>query len=72
MTIKTAVQLEKSRYVSFALQDRKNNIFQEVFDACNLSNVKFYLNSDFYSYDDLNLDFEKKRYTILFDMYAFS
>ena len=41
-----------------------------VFDDCNLSNVKVYLNSEFFSYDDLNLDFGKKRYTILFDMYA--
>jgi len=28
-----------------------------------------YLNSAFYPYDDLNLDFGKKRY-VLFDMYA--
>jgi len=39
------------------------------FDDC-LSNVKFYLNSAFYPYDDLNLDFGKKRYAVLFDMYA--
>ncbi|KYN29107.1 hypothetical protein ALC57_01470 [Trachymyrmex cornetzi] len=71
--IKTATQLEKPRYVIFALQTgRKNNVLQDasVFDACNLSNVKLYLNSDFYPYDDLNLDFDKKRYAILFDMYA--
>ena len=52
---------------------RKNSMFQEasVFDSCNLNNVKVYLNSDFYPYDDLNLNFEnfKKRYTILFNMY---
>ncbi|KYN30179.1 hypothetical protein ALC57_00362, partial [Trachymyrmex cornetzi] len=35
-----------------------------------LSNVKVYLNSDFYPYGDLNLDFAKKRYAVLFDMYA--
>jgi len=53
---------------------RKNSMFQEasVFDSCNLNNVKVYLNSDFYSYDDLNLNFEnfKKRYAILFNMYT--
>ncbi|KYM83703.1 hypothetical protein ALC53_05817, partial [Atta colombica] len=53
---------------------RKNSMFQEasVFDSCNLNNVKVYLNSDFYPYDDLNLNFEnfKKRYTILFNMYT--
>ena len=41
-----------------------------MFDDCNLSNVKFYLNSAVYPYDDLNLDFGKKRYAVLFDMYA--
>ena len=40
-----------------------------VFDDCNLSKVKLYLNS-FYPYDDLNLNFGKKRYAVLFDMYA--
>jgi len=38
-----------------------------VFDNCNLTNVKLYLNSEFY-YNDLN--FGKNRYAILFDMYA--
>jgi len=41
-----------------------------VFDDCNLTNVKLYLNSEFYSYDDLNVDFGKNRYAILFDMHA--
>ena len=39
-----------------------------VFDDCNLCNVKIYLNSEFYLYD-LNLDFGKKRYAVLFDIY---
>ena len=41
-----------------------------MFDDCNLNNVKLYLNSAFYPYDDLNLDFGKKRYAVPFDMYA--
>ncbi|XP_072766651.1 uncharacterized protein [Anoplolepis gracilipes] len=72
-TVKTASQLEKPRYVIFALQiDRKNVASKDItkFDDCKLTNVKLYLNSDFYPYDDLNLDFDKKRYAILFDMYA--
>ncbi|KYN15988.1 hypothetical protein ALC57_11767, partial [Trachymyrmex cornetzi] len=71
--VKTATQLEKPRYVISALQTgRKNTMSQDisVFDDCNLSNVKVYLNSEFYPYDDLNLDFSKKRYAVLFDMYA--
>ena len=39
------------------------------FDTCQLINVKFYLNSKFYPYDDLNLDFDKRRAAILYDMY---
>jgi len=31
--------------------------------------VKLYLSSEFYPYDDLNLDFDKRRAAILYDMY---
>ncbi|XP_072744143.1 uncharacterized protein [Anoplolepis gracilipes] len=70
-TVKTASQLEKPRYVIFALQTNRKNVASKditKFDDCKLTNVKLYLNSDFYPYDDLN--FDKKRYAILFDMYA--
>jgi len=40
-----------------------------VFDDCNLSNVKIYLNSILYLYDDLNPDFGRKKY-VVFNMYA--
>ena len=36
----------------------------------NLTNVKLFLNSDFYPYDDMNLDFEHKKAAILYDMYV--
>jgi len=39
-------------------------------EPCNLINVKLYLNFEFYPYNDLNVDFGKNRYAILFDMYA--
>ncbi|XP_053990480.1 uncharacterized protein LOC128882777 [Hylaeus volcanicus] len=71
--VKTAIQLEKPRYVIFALQTGRKNIMSEDasnFDACKLTNVQLYLNSDFYPYDDLNLDFDRNRYAILFYMYA--
>ncbi|XP_020295462.1 uncharacterized protein LOC109860639 [Pseudomyrmex gracilis] len=70
--VKAATQLEKPRYIIFALQTgRKNVVSRDCsrFDHCNLSNVKLFLNSDFYPYDDLNLDFGKERYAILYDMY---
>lgn len=72
-TVKTASQMEKPRYVIFALQtDRKNSMTKDttIFDHCKLANVKLYLNSESYPYDDLNLDFEKNRFALLFDMYS--
>ncbi|XP_070529826.1 uncharacterized protein [Cardiocondyla obscurior] len=70
--VKAATQLEKPPYVIFALQtDRKNVMSKKstIFDDCKLANVKLFLNSEYYPYDDLNLDFDKKRYAILYDMY---
>ncbi|XP_018302115.1 uncharacterized protein [Mycetomoellerius zeteki] len=71
--IKTATQLEKPRYIIFALQtNRKNNmaIHKTYLDNCKLTNVKLYLNSEFFPYDDLNLDFDKRRTAILNDMFV--
>ena len=71
--VKTATQLEKPRYVVFALQtNRKNNPTADPakFDNCNLTNVKLYLNSECYPYDDMNLDFKKNKFAVLYDMYA--
>ncbi|XP_011261922.2 uncharacterized protein LOC105254745 [Camponotus floridanus] len=71
--VKATTQLEKSHYVIFALQiGRKNVLSQDAsrFDACNLTNVKLYLNSDFYPHDDMNLDFDKNKIAVLYDAYA--
>jgi len=62
--IKTATQLEKPQYVIFTLQtNKKNNMATHkiYLDNCKLINVKFYLNSEFFPYNDLNLDFDKRR-----------
>ncbi|KAL6268144.1 hypothetical protein P5V15_001236 [Pogonomyrmex californicus] len=62
--IKTATQLEKPRYVIFALQIGRKNVMAEDtsrFNDCNLTNVKLYLNSECYPYHDINLDFDKNR-----------
>ncbi|EZA50693.1 hypothetical protein X777_11117 [Ooceraea biroi] len=71
--IKTATQLEKPRYVIFALQTGRKNVMSEditIFGDCKLTNVKLYLDSEFYPYDDLNVDFEKNKAAILYDMYS--
>ena len=52
----------------FVLQTGRKNVMSRdvsVFDDCNLSNVKVYLNSEFYPNDDLNLNFGIKiRYPV--------
>ena len=40
------------------------------FDDYKLTNAKLYLNSECYPYDNLNLDFDKNRCAILYDLYA--
>ncbi|KAL6268017.1 hypothetical protein P5V15_001097 [Pogonomyrmex californicus] len=71
--IKTAPQLEKPRYVIFALQASRKNVMAEDtsrFDDCNLTNVKLYLNSECYPYDDMNFDYDKNRWSMLYKTYA--
>ncbi|XP_011859132.1 PREDICTED: uncharacterized protein LOC105556648 [Vollenhovia emeryi] len=70
--IKTATQLEKPRCVIFALQTNRKNIMSEnvsQFNHCKLSNVKLYLNSECYPYDDMNLDFDKSKWSSLYDAF---
>jgi hypothetical protein len=72
-TVKTSTHLEKARYVIFGLQTNKRNVITEnagVFDHCKLTNCKVFLNSQFFPYDNFNLSFEKKRFSVLYDMYA--
>lgn len=72
-SIKTSNQLEKPRYVIVALQTNKRNTLTEnagKFDHCKISNVKLFLNSQFFPYDNLTVSFPKNRYSILYEMYA--
>lgn len=71
--VKTSNQLEKPRWIIVAFQtDKKNKIAADMssFDHCNLSNIKLYLNSNVYPYDNLNLNFDKRQWAILYEMYA--
>jgi len=44
---------------------------EDIIDDCKLTNAKLYLNyMKCYLYDDLNLDFDKNRCAILYDLYA--
>lgn len=71
--VKTTTQLEKPRFVIFGFQtDRKNKIVSNMskFDHCNLTNIKLYLNSEMFPYDNLNLNFKNNHWSTLYDMYA--
>ncbi|XP_011647396.1 uncharacterized protein LOC105433685 [Pogonomyrmex barbatus] len=70
--VKATTQLEKPRYMIFALQTGRKNVPSEdvsKFDVCKLTNVKLYLNSEFYPYDDMNLHFKRNKFAVLYDMY---
>lgn len=72
-TVKTSTQLEKPRYVIFCLQtDRNNNQTKNSaeFDHCKLRNVKLFLNSECYPVEGLDLDFEKNRVAVAYEMFA--
>lgn len=71
-SIKSSTQLEKPRYVIVGFQTaRKDSISKDAsrFDHCNLANIKLYLDSEVYPYDNLNLNFENNHFAILYNMY---
>ncbi|XP_046744314.1 uncharacterized protein LOC124410188 [Diprion similis] len=71
--IKIATQLEKPRYVIFALQRNwKENVKNHAsyFDHCDLRNVKLFLNSDSYPYENRNVSRKNEQFALLYDMYA--
>lgn len=71
-TIKTTAHTEKPRYIIVGFQeDRKNYIKDSSkFDNCNIINVKLFLNSEIYPYDNLNINFKRNNFEILYYMYA--
>lgn len=40
------------------------------FHHCTLTNVKLYLNSEVYPYDNININFELKQYATLYEMFV--
>lgn len=72
-SVKTASQLEKPRYIIFGLQtDRKLNKTKSssMFDHCKVTNLKLFLNTQYFPYDSLNLKFDEGKYSILYEMYS--
>lgn len=72
-TVKTCNNFQKPRYVIVGFQtDRKNDTTKSMseFDHCNLTNLKVYLNSEVYPYNDLRCNFECKLFSLLFSHYV--
>jgi hypothetical protein len=64
-SVKTTSNVERPRYVIVGFQTKRKNeptADCSKFDHCNLRNVKLYINSETYPYDNLNLKFAKDQY----------
>lgn len=71
-SVKAASQLEKPRFIIIAFQTNRKNLNSSnmsEFDHCNITNMKVYLNSEVYPYDNLNLNFDQKQYAVLYEMF---
>lgn len=67
-TVKTSSMMEKPRYVILGFQtDRKDKTNKNTshFDLCHLENVKLFLNSKYYPYDNVN-----GNKSLIYDFYA--
>ncbi|XP_022182606.1 uncharacterized protein LOC111042338 [Myzus persicae] len=71
--VKTSNKLEKPRYAIIGFQtDRKNSMSKPMscFDHCKIKNVKVYLNSEVFPYEDFQSDFTKNKMATLYHAYA--
>jgi hypothetical protein len=71
--IKTSNNLQKPRYVIFGMQTNRNSQitrFSNQFDSCALSEVKLYLNSDYYPYENSTVHFEQGTIALLYHAYS--
>lgn len=72
-SIKTSSQIEKPRYVIIGLQTNRKNLAQQdmsQFDHCNLRNVKVYLNSTYFPYESINVNFQDEKFALLYEHYV--
>ena len=71
--VKTTSQLEKPRFIIIGFQtDRNNNILVNAsnFDHCNITNIKVFLNSQYYPYGNMKLDIKNNQFALLYEMFA--
>ena len=63
--VKLACESERPRFLLIALRNNSNQ-----FIHCDLTDVKVHLNSESYTYEDLNFKFDKNQFTLLYHMYS--
>ncbi|XP_031332746.1 uncharacterized protein LOC116178361 [Photinus pyralis] len=71
--IKTTTSLETPRYIIIGFQtNRDGQVSKDMsqFDHCDIKNVRVFLNTERYPYDNLNINYGNNRYATLYDMYA--
>lgn len=71
--VKASSQIQKPRYIIMGFQTKRNNVINKDmshFDHCNLTDLKVYLNSECYPYENLNVNFENNQYAVLYYMYS--
>ena len=71
--IKSAAQLEKPRYIIFALQTKRRGELKSnssLFDHCNFTNAKLFLNAQQYPYDNMQINFTDGQFATLYEMYS--
>ncbi|KAJ8913082.1 hypothetical protein NQ315_006583 [Exocentrus adspersus] len=71
--VKTTTKLETPRHIVVAFQtDKKSKVTSNMstFDNCNLTNIRIFLNSERYPYNDLFLDFNNEKYATLYEMFS--
>lgn len=72
-SIKTSSQIEKPRYIIVGFQtNRKSNAGADMsqFDHCNMRDVKVYLNSTYFPYESLHVNFNDNKIALLYEQYV--
>lgn len=72
-SVKTTTGLERPRFIIFGFKTKRESESKKdffLFDNCELKNFKVYLNSEFFPYQDLKLNFTDNDTALLYEMYC--
>lgn len=71
-SVKTSSSVERPVYVVAAFHNKRKNNYQEdsnLFDPMNITDIKLQLNSEYYPYENMRLNFENDKYTEAYHAY---